>query len=189
MKVETERDHMSTSPPERKTWLAVALDKYEGPLLRYAQRRVGDLETARDIVQECFLRLCKQRRDDVGDHLAPWLYTVCRNLSIDHLRKDGRMHALDDATLDAKQSTDAPPTHLAEAADQRTRLMACIDRLSPRQQEMVRLKFQDGLSYREIAEVTKASVGNVGFILHTAVKALRAQMGEHLSPATTGRTK
>ncbi len=180
---------MSTSPPDRKVWLAAALDKYEGPLLRYARRRVGDLEAARDIVQDCFLRLCTQPRDAVEDHLAQWLYTVCRNRSIDHLRKDGRMHALDDATLDTKQSDDAPPTHKAEAADQRTHLMACIERLSPRQQEMVRLKFQDGLSYREIAVVTRASVGNVGFILHTAMKALRAQMGESLSPATSGRTK
>jgi len=180
---------MTTSPPDRKAWLAAALDKYEGPLLRYAQRRVGDLETARDIVQDCFLRLCKQTRGDVDDHLAQWLYTVCRNRSIDHLRKDGRMHTLDDTTLHTKPSTDAPPSHVAEAADQRTHLMACIDRLSPRQQEMVRLKFQDGLSYREIAVVTRASVGNVGFILHTAVKALRAQMGETLSPATSGRTK
>jgi RNA polymerase sigma-70 factor (ECF subfamily) len=45
------------------------------------------------------------------------------------------------------------------------------------QQEAVRLKFQHGLSYKEIASVLDLTVTNVGFILHTALKTLRARLG------------
>ena len=48
--------------------------------------------------------------------------------------------------------------------------------LPDNQQEVVRLKFQDNLSYRDIAEVTGLSVSNVGYLLHMAVKRLREQL-------------
>jgi RNA polymerase sigma-70 factor (ECF subfamily) len=48
--------------------------------------------------------------------------------------------------------------------------------LSENQQEVVRLKFQSGLSYREISEITDLSVTNVGFLLHTALKKIRERL-------------
>jgi RNA polymerase sigma-70 factor (ECF subfamily) len=50
-----------------------------------------------------------------------------------------------------------------------------IDRLPPNQQEVVRLKFQNGFSYKEISRITELSVGNVGFLIHTAVARLRTE--------------
>ncbi len=55
-------------------------------------------------------------------------------------------------------------------------ILQLVDRLPPNQQEVVRLKFQSGLSYREIAAVTELSVSNVGYLIHTAVKTLREGM-------------
>ena len=49
-----------------------------------------------------------------------------------------------------------------------------IERLPANQQEVVRLKFQNGFSYKEISRITTLSVGNVGFLIHTAVARLRA---------------
>jgi RNA polymerase sigma-70 factor (ECF subfamily) len=55
-------------------------------------------------------------------------------------------------------------------------VLRLIGRLPHNQQEVVRLKFQNGFSYQEISRITDLSVTNVGFILHTAIKALRQQM-------------
>ncbi len=58
-------------------------------------------------------------------------------------------------------------------AEEKVHLDRLVDKLSPRQQEVLRLRLQAGLSYREIAEVTGLTVGNVGFHLHQAVRNLR----------------
>lgn len=55
-------------------------------------------------------------------------------------------------------------------------VMGALENLPERQQEILRLKFQSGLSYQEIARVMDLSVGNVGFIIHTALKTLRVRM-------------
>jgi RNA polymerase sigma-70 factor (ECF subfamily) len=62
-------------------WIESVLEDYEGRLTRYALRLTGEIETARDVVQETFLRLCRQRRGDVEGHVAEWLYRVARNLA------------------------------------------------------------------------------------------------------------
>lgn len=54
----------------RAAWIAAAVEKYEAPLSRYAERLLGDAERARDVVQDTFLRLCRQDRDRVDGHLG-----------------------------------------------------------------------------------------------------------------------
>ena len=51
-----------------------------------------------------------------------------------------------------------------------------LDSLPKNQREVVYLKFQCDLSYKEISEITKLSVGNVGFLMHTALKTIRKQI-------------
>jgi len=53
-------------------------------------------------------------------------------------------------------------------------VMDLLEHLSPNQQEVVRLKFQDELSYKQISSVTGLTVSNVGFLLHTALRRLRS---------------
>ncbi len=165
------------SEAPRRELIRTALQRFEGPLVRFARRLVGNDELARDIAQDCFLRLCQQRELPPEARLAPWLFTVCRNRSIDHLRKNGRMpHVNGTAILELAPESEATSTHRAvERGDEAAHIQTLLADLSARQQELVRLKFQDALSYREIAELTGLSVSNVGFILHTALKALRAR--------------
>ena len=51
--------------------------------------------------------------------------------------------------------------------------MRALDDLPANQQEVIRLKFQNDLSYREISRITKLSESNVGFLIHTGLKTLR----------------
>jgi RNA polymerase sigma factor (sigma-70 family) len=159
-----------------RDWYRDALNRYEGPLTRYAQRITGDFERARDVVQETFLRLCSHGKEKVDGHLAEWLFTVCRNQAIDSRRKERRM------TLLAANSVECSPTRIptpevaAETNDAAKRVLKLLEGLSANQQAVIRLKFQSGLSYREISEVTGLTVSNVGFLLHRGLKTIRERI-------------
>lgn len=167
--------YQAGSGPARE-WVIEALHRYECPLLRYALRLTGDLDRARDIVQDTFLTLCETDRASVNGHLAPWLYTVCRNKAADIGRKERRMNPLNEVELASRPSGDPSPAAVLERAETSGTVAQMMEGLPPNQQEVIRLKFQEGLSYREISEVTGHSVTNVGYLLHTGLSALRRQM-------------
>jgi RNA polymerase sigma factor (sigma-70 family) len=167
------------TPPEsvtRADWVREALESHEASLLRYAQSLAGDPDVARDAVQDTFLRLCEQDPADLQGRLAPWLFTVCRNRLLDVLRKERRMSPLTDVDLETRPSEVPSPAAAAESADSANTVLSLMQRLPANQREVVRLKFQGQMSYEEISAVTSLSVGNVGFLLHTALKTLRRQM-------------
>jgi RNA polymerase sigma factor (sigma-70 family) len=72
-------------------------------------------------------------------------------------------------------TAEARPGRSLEAAETHEKLLEMIGQLPPNQQEVVRLKFQNGFSYKEIARITELSVTNVGFLIHTAVMRLRRE--------------
>ena len=163
-----------------QAWIDAAIEQYEGPLLRYAQHFVFDLESARDVVQDTFLKLCKQSENEMRPKLAKWLFTVCRNRAIDVCRKESRMKvAPKDQISDhlvARADDSASPAEGLEKVETAQGLMQQLSRLPNQQQEVLRLKFHGGLTYREIAEVTGLSSSHVGVILHTAISKLRQRM-------------
>ena len=170
---------MTPSPPADE-WLPPLVRRFELPLLQYAGRIVGCPDRARDVVQDTFLRLLERGPGPEAlaadpNAAARWLFTVCRHRALDVCRKEHRMTYLDpDADRDPPDPEPGPAEAMArkETAGLLLRLVAT---LPARQQEVVQLKFQNGLSYQEISDITQLSVSNVGFLLHHALKALRAQ--------------
>ena len=158
----------------KTTWIVGALNRHEKRLVRYATWILGDVELARDVVQETFLRLCKERPARVGNHLAQWLFTVCRNLAFDIRKKETRMSPLTDP--DTIPAIPARPAAAIEHEELLARALRLMETLPTNQREVLRLKFQCDLSYKEISAVTKLSVTNVGFLIHTAIKTLRQEM-------------
>ena len=162
-------------------WIRSAVERFEGRLLRYAARLTGDAEAGRDVVQDTFLRLCRQQPDELDGHLAEWLFTVCRHRAIDLSRKEQRMHVLTahqaDRAADLHADPQASPAEVAEQHESTDRIGQLVAGLTANQQEVLRLKFQEGLSYREISAITELSVSNVDYLIHTAIAKLREQMG------------
>jgi RNA polymerase sigma-70 factor (ECF subfamily) len=153
----------------KSDWITEAMNLYEARLLRYATWLMGDLESAREVVQETFLRLCKQERaSKIADYLAQWLFTVCRNVAFDIRKKEARMTPLGDVHIGVDTRLDDKQT----AGE----IFRMLDRLPKNQREVVYLKFQCDLSYKEISEITKLSVTNVGFLMHTALAKLRKEL-------------
>ena len=85
--------------------------------------------------------------------------------------------------LDQRTSTagDDTPDAAAEQKDSMARVLQQLDRLPDNQQDVIRLKFQNELSYREISEITGLTVSNVGFLLHVGLKRLRELMQVELA--------
>jgi RNA polymerase sigma-70 factor (ECF subfamily) len=153
------------------------VERHQAPLLRYATRLLGgDADRARDVVQDSFVRLMAQPPAQVDGHVAEWLFTVCRNRSHDVLRKEGRMKRFEEGQAERLTAVEPLPGRTLERSEQQAAVLRLIGKLPPNQQEVIRLKFQNGFSYQEISRITSLSVTNVGFILHTAIKALRQEM-------------
>jgi len=105
-------------------------------------------------------------------HVEAWLFTVCRHRAIDHQRKFSRIVAM--PLPEDRPDPEPGPAAQAESRDTEQSLLRLLEQLSANQREVIRLKFQNDLSYKEIAEITRLSVTNVGFLIHTGLKKLRA---------------
>ena len=164
---------------DRNGWVRDAVERFEGPLSRYAFRIIGEVEAARDIVQETFLKLCAQDPERVEPHLAEWLFTVCRNRALDVLRKESRVSRSRDpeTRLSIVPAEDADPADGQERRDELDRVLRLMAMLPDSQQEVIRLRFQEGFSYKEISRITGFSVTNVGYLLHVGLKSLRGRLG------------
>jgi len=164
-----------TSHEHAENFVQTAVADYQSPLTRYAARLVGDPDRARDIVQDTFVKLMAQPRAEVDGHIAEWLFTVCRHRALDVLRKEGRMKRFEEGEMERVAAEEPRPARALEAAETQDALLQMIDRLPANQQEVVRLKFQSGFSYKEISRITAHSVSHVGVLIHHAVTRLRAE--------------
>jgi RNA polymerase sigma factor (sigma-70 family) len=147
--------------------------RFEIPLLQFASRITGDRERARDIVQETFLKYQRNGASSAHPEPATWLFTVCRNAALNVCRKEKRLLFLEDAMIASRQSEEPLPDERLEQKEAAGFLLKIVATLPPRQQEVIQLKFQNDLSYQQIAEITKSTVNNVGVLIHTALKTLR----------------
>ncbi len=174
--------------PSKAEWIDAVLRRYEAPLLAYALRIVGDPDRARDVVQETFLNLCQARRSKVENHVAAWLFRVCRNRALDLRRKENRVEPLPEVTEDRLESQAPGPRAVAERREGTDQVLQIVETLPEKQREAIYLRFQSGLSYREISEITGHSVSNVGVLIHTAVRKIREHLTEKAA-ATAGAVK
>ena len=165
--------------------LRSAMSDFEIPLTKYAVSILGDLEQARDVVQETFLKLYKQDPEKVRQKVKPWLFTVCRNHCYDLIKRNRKTSNLEEDEISYIASSEDNPFQVISFLEGREEinekikiLYSLIEELPSRQREVMRLKFQANLSYKEIAETIGISTSNVGFVMHSALKKLREDMKE-----------
>lgn len=154
----------------------------ESPLLSYALRLVHELSLAEDIVQEAFVKL-QAHFDDVREPRR-WLYRTVHNLALNQQRQAGKIVPLDlgspDQTTGLAEMSDAS----ALPDEQMIRLegiglvRSSIASLDERSRELIRLKFNEELSYKEISDRTGLTTGHVGYLLHHALKAIAAELSK-----------
>jgi RNA polymerase sigma factor (sigma-70 family) len=181
--------------PESRRLVREAVDTYEMDLTRFAMSLLHDLGRARDVVQDTFLKLYQQDPEGMQPKLKWWLFMVCKNRALDVIKKEKRLIPAKDEDFRTLQSDEPTPDAMAEAAeDEKTasekirRMLGFLTQLPENQRNVLRLKFQSGLRYNEIAEALGLSSGNVGFLLHTGLKKLRALMDSGDAPAQLPET-
>ena len=165
-----------SAEPKSEEIVALAIEKYQSMLLKYAYSIIGDYTTSQDVVQDVFLKLCEADYRKVETFLKAWLFKVCRNRAFEILRKERKMEELTDVKLKMTGSDDPTPYEEMEKNEDFKLINDILKKLPEREREIVCLKYQSNMSYREISKVADISVSNVGFILHSAIKRLRAEI-------------
>ena len=173
-------------------WILAAVDAYELPLVRYARRLLGDVDLAADAVQHAFVQLCGQSRDTAGEKPAAWLFRVCRNRALDHLRRAGREQQLVEAAGEHGAGVIEQPAAADPAADpaiavEQRELAARLRDLPAPQREAIDL-WCEGFTAKEIAGITGRTEGNVRVLTHRGLTALRSHPSIRSLLAAQGTT-
>lgn len=147
----------------------------------YIASRTERADDAEDITAEVFLRvvegLGKFQNRGAGS-FAGWLFTIAYHEVVRHTERRGRSKAVSLDTLPDLPSDDQTPEDSAQQTDRVRWVQTALTALTPRQQEMVTLRYYGGLRNKEIASVLGLDERTVAATLSRALEQLRA----HLSP-------
>lgn len=162
-------------------------------LVRIHQRRVyacavsmlGDGGDADDAVQETFMRAWRAiARFDGRSQLSTWLYRVCVNVCLNHIRKRKRHDAADLADPRVPEPKADPtqgntdPRRALEARQLQGRLADAVDGLSESLRTTVIMVLVDGMPQKEVAEILGCSEGTIAWRIHEARRRLRLALAE-----------
>lgn len=144
----------------------------ETNLLRFAFSLTGRRAVAEEIVQDVFLKLHACWKD--VETPRAWLYQCTRHAAWNHLRKAKRevLHSDDEQAIQCLENKDQQPDEVLQHMETTKTLNRLLDKLPEMDQQLVRMKYFEGLKYREISERTGLTVSNVGYRLHTIMQTL-----------------
>jgi RNA polymerase sigma factor (sigma-70 family) len=170
----------ASAQPARPESIEELFSALESPLLSYALRLLGDRALAEDTVQEAFMKLHAQF-SEVREPRR-WLYRTVHNLALNHRRRSDKIVPLsppnDDPAHPTAETVDPEPLpdeHIVrwEGIGLVRLSLATLDE---RTREVVRLKFNEEMSYQEISQRTGLTTSNVGYLLHHALKAIATEL-------------
>jgi len=175
-------DEASAEPPRWET-IEELFAALESPLLSYALRRVGELSVAEDIVQEAFMKLYAQF--EKVHEPRRWLYRTVHNQALNHRRQADKIVPLNPPQREgsAQVASDAiDPQPLPDEQIARWEgiglVRLSLEALDERGRELIRLKFNENLSYKEISIRTGLKAGHVGYLLHHALKSIANELAK-----------
>jgi RNA polymerase sigma-70 factor (ECF subfamily) len=151
---------------------------YFTPLFRYVFVRLKTREDAEDVVQETFLKAYQAlpRYEHSRDTMLPYLFTIARNLLINHTKKK-RPETLPSEDIDRYTGSEET-SHMSEALELRAELAAVMDVLSDTEREVIELKFFGEQSYTEIAVLLEKREDAVRQHVARAMKKMRSKIEE-----------
>jgi RNA polymerase sigma-70 factor, ECF subfamily len=153
------------------------VSRHADALARFAVSS-GEREDIEELVQDTFVRAFSSLDSFRGESsLRTWLFTIERRLMLDRRRSERRQKAMVPIEpADAATEYDALDGLMAEEAENRVR--NAVTNLSPTQREVFLLRVEQGLSYKEIADVVGTTEGAARVHYHNAMVAVREFLDE-----------
>lgn len=148
-------------------------DQYAPKMYAYIYRRVGEAATAEDLTSDLFVRMLNaaQNGNIWRQSLSAWLYRIAHNLVVDHYR---RRPPLTEVLMDEEAaSVDTDPAVVVEQSLITDQLFQGVRQLTPEQQEVLALRFGEGLTAREVGEIVGKSTGAVEALQRRGIAGLR----------------
>jgi RNA polymerase sigma-70 factor (ECF subfamily) len=159
------------------------IEKYQHRLLRYLVYMTGRRELAEDIFQETWIRVLERGRQyDGRREFANWLFAIARNLVLDHMRRkpmvsiEGSLQDDDAAPLEIQATGQSSALDLTIQREQSEQISAAMSHLAAEYREALVLRFQEGMSLEEIADVTGAPLGTVKSRIYRGLSALEPRL-------------
>jgi RNA polymerase sigma-70 factor, ECF subfamily len=154
--------------------------RHASRLVRLTARVLRDSSEAEDVTQETFLRVWQRASDYSPEGSAVgWLYRIAHNLSLDRLRRQGKLESFEEETSEPSPQS-APQATLMHEMQRKTALEHAIEALPERQAAAITLVHLDELSGQEAAQVLGVSVEALESLLSRARKNLRARLAQTL---------
>lgn len=154
--------------------LAELYDFYAPPVYAYIYRRVGDPHLAEDLVGDVFVRVVQAIHSKRPWHTSfrAWLYRIAHNVVVDHYRRPRPVlsASLEEGWL--PMTEESPKDTIGDTLDHQ-RLRSALRQLTQDQQQVLVLRFGEGLTIRETAQVLRKTTGAVKAVQHRAIVALR----------------
>ena len=163
--------------------------RYRQGVYSWLLRMTGDAAEAEDIYQDVWLKVIRCSSDYRSGNFRAWLWQIVRNKTTDRMRKKLPSLVLDalvcadgegENTVVDQLSDDAAVNALMQIEECERRRMACdaIDALPTAQREIVLLRINGELSFKEIADMLASPIGTVLARMHNAVKNLKKALAE-----------
>ncbi len=165
--------------------------RHQTALYNFALRQVRTPQVAEDIVQEAFVRVVQNATEFKHEaRFTTWIYTITRNLCIDHLRKralrkhpsldesrgeDGDGPTLGEQTADPKASVEREAT----GSELKERIVQAVDTLPDEQREVFLMREVANLPFKEIAEITGVPENTVKSRMRYALERLQEALSEY----------
>jgi RNA polymerase sigma-70 factor, ECF subfamily len=157
--------------------LAGLMGRYQDRLFRYLRRFLGDEAVAEDAFQQTWLHVAEGiSRYDRSRPFAPWLFTVARNLALDHLRRRWPESLDEQPEPEAPVTPDADPFARAVARQQGARLAEAVVGLAPLDREVLSLRFEEDLALPDLAARLGVPLPTAKARLYRALTRLRARL-------------
>ena len=143
-------------------------------VFRYVLFRIGDRSLAEDVTSETFLRAFR-RINSVsyqGRDVGAWFVTIARNIVLDHVKSSRFRLEVATADPDDGQAVEVGPETQVLANIAHAELLRCVEQLGDDQRECIVLRFLQGLSVAETAEIMNRNAGAIKAFQHRAVRRL-----------------
>lgn len=145
---------------------------------RYVRLRVGDTTVAEDLTAEVFLRMLEDLKGYryANVPFVTWLYRIAHARTVDYWRRTGRRRELE--LSDQIAATEEAPESIVDARLEQADLTVALRRLTDLQQQVIILRFVEGMRLTEVAAVMGKTIGAVKALQHRALASLARLMGE-----------